>query len=781
MKTKILVLIGCIAFSLNSSAQIFWPNNSLISPGSGGSSNVLGTSAVSPIKIYTGNFQKAEFTSGYSLGPGLGGTLTGDGLRITPRAVGCGIPSTSGGTLDLWTTCSNGTHIKWDGSGQISGQNNRFEIWGLLNGFWFNTYSPPGTAITGRYIFNQQNTEYGRIGLNHYWKVGENLLNFDPQRRLEVFDGGNVPQLRLSYNNNSTIFTDFYTTSLGDLALLPTSGVNERRVGVNTTAPTNTLEINSTLTSATTNNGNAAAPPFTGSATGKSGLTFSDLASTSIPQVNPGPGVLSVNSAGDVIYVPESLGSITNANNGLSIDPLNPNTVQFGNDVGLTTAQLLNDRQVPFNNFSIYFSDPAVSTTGTNRIQLGIFGSGLGELSKFTSSNISADPFRVGGTFSTFSGIFPAGFPLLPNPYYFGGTTGNYKIGVVAMGVDSVNAGRAVGLSAYASSPNGQGSIGVSGKVRAANSQVNIGVQGRVYGTGINNYGGYFTSQDATGTNYGIFASSPIGYAGYFDGDVHVNGDITASGSISDNMFKTNIDSIQNALDLIRQLKPKTFNYDTTNIYGIKFSAKKQYGLIAQEVETTLPELISLTTKPVDYDSLGNVLHPSVTYRTLNYNAFISILLKGLQEQQLTIDSLNSKDQNNDSLMQEMQEQINQILSNIENCCNSNHSMQQNTPQNNSIGTNVDLKDAQSIVLEQNVPNPFAEQTTISYFLPENVSKAQILFYNAQGKLIQSVELSQKGKGQLNVFASDLTNGIYTYTLIADGKIIETKKMLKQQ
>jgi len=33
----------------------------------------------------------------------------------------------------------------------------------------------------------------------------------------------------------------------------------------------------------------------------------------------------------------------------------------------------------------------------------------------------------------------------------------------------------------------------------------------------------------------------------------------------------------------------------------------------------------------------------------------------------------------------------------------------------------------------------------------------------------------------LNVFASDLSNGIYTYTLVADGKIFETKKMLKQQ
>jgi hypothetical protein len=37
------------------------------------------------------------------------------------------------------------------------------------------------------------------------------------------------------------------------------------------------------------------------------------------------------------------------------------------------------------------------------------------------------------------------------------------------------------------------------------------------------------------------------------------------------------------------------------------------------------------------------------------------------------------------------------------------------------------------------------------------------------------------GNNDLTVFASDLSNGIYTYTLVADGKIVETKKMVKQQ
>ena len=82
--------------------------------------------------------------------------------------------------------------------------------------------------------------------------------------------------------------------------------------------------------------------------------------------------------------------------------------------------------------------------------------------------------------------------------------------------------------------------------------------------------------------------------------------------------------------------------------------------------------------------------------------------------------------------------------------------------------------------LDKPVPNPFKEKTTISYTLPETYAKAQLVFHNSQGKLIQSVELTGNGEGQLNVFADDLTSGIYTYTLVVDGKIIQTKKMIKQ-
>ena len=49
------------------------------------------------------------------------------------------------------------------------------------------------------------------------------------------------------------------------------------------------------------------------------------------------------------------------------------------------------------------------------------------------------------------------------------------------------------------------------------------------------------------------------------------------------------------------------------------------------------------------------------------------------------------------------------------------------------------------------------------------------------GKQVKSVNITTKGKGSLTVYANDLSNGTYSYTLVVDGQIIDTKQMIKQQ
>ena len=91
----------------------------------------------------------------------------------------------------------------------------------------------------------------------------------------------------------------------------------------------------------------------------------------------------------------------------------------------------------------------------------------------------------------------------------------------------------------------------------------------------------------------------------------------------------------------------------------------------------------------------------------------------------------------------------------------------------------TDLSNGEAIVLDQNVPNPFAESTTISYFIPDDIKTAQLIFTDNTGRVMKTVDIQAKGKGMLKVYAQDLSSGIYSYTLIADGKTIDSKKMIK--
>ena len=85
----------------------------------------------------------------------------------------------------------------------------------------------------------------------------------------------------------------------------------------------------------------------------------------------------------------------------------------------------------------------------------------------------------------------------------------------------------------------------------------------------------------------------------------------------------------------------------------------------------------------------------------------------------------------------------------------------------------------ESFVLKQNVPNPFTNQTLISYTVPENVREAQLVVYDNKGNLVKKIDLQARGEGNVTLYTSSLQKGIYTYSIIADGKKMETKTMIR--
>ncbi len=279
----------------------------------------------------------------------------------------------------------------------------------------------------------------------------------------------------------------------------------------------------------------------------------------------------------------------------------------------------------------------------------------------------------------------------------------------------------------------------------------------------VNNIGvaGISSTLTGSGTNdYGVYGESTTGFGGYFVGGV-------TSGpafSFSDRKIKKDINTIKNGIELLKQLNPVTYQLRTDEFPELHLRKDKQYGFIAQEIEAILPELVTRADKPEIKDSKGNLISKGVELKAVNYDGIIPVLTKAMQEQQVVIDEQQKVNEN-------LQQQINELKTLL---------MVQSgkTERTNQA---VSLSDKNSVVLNQNVPNPFAEQTLISYSIPTNTGKAQLHFYDATNKLIKSVEITEKGEGQVTVFASDLSNGLYTYTLVVDGKIMDTKKMVKNK
>jgi hypothetical protein len=88
--------------------------------------------------------------------------------------------------------------------------------------------------------------------------------------------------------------------------------------------------------------------------------------------------------------------------------------------------------------------------------------------------------------------------------------------------------------------------------------------------------------------------------------------------STSDENLKTNIETVQNPLDTVQQLRGVTFDWKATN--------KPSVGIIAQELEKVLPELVN------------NGEHKSV-----NYNGLVGVLIEAVKELSAEVQELKSQ------------------------------------------------------------------------------------------------------------------------------------------
>ncbi len=352
--------------------------------------------------------------------------------------------------------------------------------------------------------------------------------------------------------------------------------------------------------------------------------------------------------------------------------------------------------------------------------------------------------------------------------YGYGGAYGAYGSG---SGYGVYGVADSSGYGGYFYNPDG---IGVYGKDNGTEDGHGVygyetgsgeGVDGYAYGT--NGWGVYGYSDQSIGV-YGNTGNTSS-YAGYFQGNVYTTGTYTSS----DATLKQNITDLPTGMSIINQLHPKTYNFRQDGNYKtMNLPQGQHYGLIAQDVEKVLPNLVkdskSYLMKSVEKkapDPTSTLKNPkpditqtmmeksgeSISFKALNYTELIPIIIKGMQEQQQTISSLNS-------IVAQQQQQINQLLA-------------LNAASLKTTGTGT-------ASLIQNAPNPFNNATTISYTLPQKYTTAQIIITNNSGNTLKTINVTGNGNGTVNVDASTLAAGAYSYSLLVDGKLISTKQMV---
>lgn len=160
-----------------------------------------------------------------------------------------------------------------------------------------------------------------------------------------------------------------------------------------------------------------------------------------------------------------------------------------------------------------------------------------------------------------------------------------------------------------------------------------------------------------------------------------------------------------------------------------------KYGFVAQEVKEILPEL---------------VVEDADGYLGIDYLGFIPILVDACKKLEARV---NEQDE---------------IIATLTGG---------NMRKSPTAGVDGLLAGGKATLL-QNKPNPFKESTAIECVVPEGSSDAFICVYDLQGSQVKRFDINERGNCSVIIDGSSLKPGMYIYTLIIDGREIDSKKMI---
>jgi hypothetical protein len=218
----------------------------------------------------------------------------------------------------------------------------------------------------------------------------------------------------------------------------------------------------------------------------------------------------------------------------------------------------------------------------------------------------------------------------------------------------------------------------------------------------------------------------------------------------SDSTFKINIDTIPtnkiNALFSIQGKQYKRKPIESTHTVILPDSTRKtitrvhsddrtHFGLLAQEVRNIYPDLV--------YEDSKGIL-------SIRFSGFIPLIIEALKEQK--------------SLIEELQLELDSLKNDLKS--------------ETTKSSSTEIVNEVYCQLFQNNPNPFSENTEIKVFIPESIGNSSVLIFDMQGKPIRSFSVYERGISSILIYGYEMNPGMYLYSLIADGKEIDTKRMI---
>jgi len=367
-------------------------------------------------------------------------------------------------------------------------------------------------------------------------------------------------------------------------------------------------------------------------------------------------------------------------------------------------------------------------------------------------------------------------------------TTGNYNTANGYCALNGNTTGSYNTANGYAAlSPNTTGSYNTAIGYQALSSNTEgyyntaIGYNANVNNVNLSNATAVGREATATASNQVRIGNSSVTSIGGY----------AAWSNLSDGRAKKNIRSEVPGISFINLLQPVMYNLDLDVVDELLKSDDPKINEVRDSVRKTLsPEEKKVMTKAradkekrvytgfvaqdvekaarsIGYDFSGvDVPENGKGAYGLRYAEFVVPLVKAVQE----------LGEQNDRL----QKQVNELTGLVYKLLGkeSDPGVLRSGTGEESV-TGLPELPADGASLQQNIPNPFNQSTVIRYILPQTYNSAQIVMTNAAGRIVRQIPVSGSGEaGSITIEAGSLTAGIYYYSLYADNRLIDTKKML---